>query len=204
MYKLILFLITSILNVSTLQAQKRIAFVANYSQICFNDSNYIVERFDQLPVALDSFAAIFIFSGSSGQFGAQHYEAIEKFLLQGKGIYIGLENWPLQSEGNLLTNRYFQKESWGDFSQDYAVVTEKNAVIKAEVIPSGTTTVAFPLDFRLQVLAWVSDEPLISAGEILGGKIIIDGGYSRFYCGFENENRQEILLQLLTYLLSKS
>ena len=70
-------------------------------------------------------------------------------------------------------------------------------------VPAGTTTVAFPLDYRLKVEAWINDEPLILSGESYKGKIIIDGGYSRFYCNIDKEGKNSFMLnQFIDFLTS--
>ena len=69
-------------------------------------------------------------------------------------------------------------------------------------LPAGKTTSAFPLDYRLKVEAWVSDQALILSGNIGKGRIIIDGGYSRFYCENTNELSVEMLSRFITYLNS--
>ena len=67
-----------------------------------------------------------------------------------------------------------------------------------ETIPAGRSTVAFPMDYRLRVEAWVADQPLILSGELDAGKVIIDGGYSRFYC----DQRSEVTDVLWNAILS--
>jgi hypothetical protein len=196
-----LLLFFSLLFSTTLFSQNKILFIGNISQICYEDSNSTIELSSDLPDTLSSYSAIFLFSSAQSILNEKKVEQLLQFLNGGKGLYLGSENWPLQAESNVMTNLLFSKNSWGDFSEPNAQLSEKGIFEEMKTIPSGTTTVAFPMDYRLKVEAWVNDEPLILSGEYYKGKIIIDGGYSRFYCNIEKSgNNNFILNQFIDFL----
>ena len=182
-------------------SQNKILFIGNISQICYEDSNSTIELSSDLPETLSSYSAIFLFSSAQSILNEKKVEQLLQFLNVGKGLYLGSENWPLQAESNVMTNLLFSKNSWGDFSEPNAQLSEKGIFEEMKTIPSGTTTVAFPMDYRLKVEAWVNDEPLILSGEYYKGKIIIDGGYSRFYCNIEKSGNNNFMLnQFIAFL----
>jgi len=196
-----LLLFFSLLFSTTLFSQNKILFIGNISQICYEDSNSTIELSSDLPETLSSYSAIFLFSSAQSILNEKKVEQLLQFLNVGKGLYLGSENWPLQAESNVMTNLLFSKNSWGDFSEPNAQLSEKGIFEEMKTIPSGTTTVAFPMDYRLKVEAWVNDEPLILSGEYYKGKIIIDGGYSRFYCNIEKSGNNNFMLnQFIDFL----
>ncbi len=191
----------SLLLSTTLFSQNKILFIGNISQICYEDSNSTIELSSDLPDTLSSYSAIFLFSSAQSILNEKKVEQLLQFLNGGNGLYLGSENWPLQAESNVMTNLLFSKNSWGDFSEPNTQLSEKGIFEEMKTIPSGTTTVAFPMDYRLKVEAWVNDEPLILSGEYYKGKIIIDGGYSRFYCNIEKSGNNNFMLnQFIDFL----
>ena len=188
---------------TTLFSQNKILFVGNIAQICYEDSFSTIELSSDLPEALSSYSAIFLFSSAQSILNEKKVEQLLQFLNGGNGLYLGSENWPLQAESNIMTNLLFSKNAWGDFNEPNAVLSEKGIFKEMQSIPAGTTTVAFPLDYRLKVEAWINDEPLILSGESYKGKIIIDGGYSRFYCNIDKEGKNSFMLnQFIDFLTS--
>ena len=191
----------SLLLSTTLFSQNKILFIGNISQICFEDTNSMIELSSDLPDTLSSYSAIFLFSSAQSILNEKKVEQLLQFLNGGNGLYLGSENWPLQAESNVMTNLLFSKNAWGDFNEPNAQLAEKGIFKESASIPAGTTTVAFPLDYRLKVEAWVNDEPLILSGEYYKGKIIIDGGYSRFYCNIEKSGNNNFMLnQFIDFL----
>ena len=196
------YLILFILLISTnLFGQNKILFIGNVSQICFEESNYNIEVTEDLPDTLSSYSAIFLFSSAQSILNEKKVEQLLQFLYGGNGLYLGSENWPLQAESNVMTHLLYSKNVWGSFNETNAILSEKGIFDEMTSIPAGTTTVSFPLDYRLKVEAWVNDEPLILSGEWYKGKIIIDGGYSRFYCT-KNGNNNEMLNKFIGFLTS--
>lgn len=196
-----LLLFFSLLFSTTLFSQNKILFIGNISQICYEDSNSTIELSSDLPDTLSSYSAIFLFSSAQSILNEKKVEQLLQYLNGGNGLYLGSENWPLQAESNVMTNLLFSKNAWGDFSEPNAQLSEKGIFEEMKTIPSGTTTVAFPMDYRLKVEAWVNDEPLILSGEYYKGKIIIDGGYSRFYCNIEKSGNNNFMLnQFIDFL----
>jgi len=127
---------------------------------------------------------------------------VENFVRAGGGLYLGAENWPLQAESNQLTKKIYLKESFGEYDSPEAEIEQKSGNLHLEMatIPAGRSTVAFPMDYRLRVEAWVADQPLILSGKIDEGNVIIDGGYSRFYCDQRTEITDSLWKAILVYL----
>lgn len=183
-----------------LNGQSKILFAGNISGFCFDlDSLEVVVSAD-LPDSISTFDAIFMFSSANSILDEKDVDQLLLFLQSGKGLYLGSENWPLQSESNQVTKVLFAKETWGYFTTETADISPKSMLNETDSMAAGSTTVAFPLDYRLKVEAWVDDEPLISSGKLSGGRIIIDGGYSRFYCTSMDDENQSVLVQFINYL----
>lgn len=147
-----------------------------------------------------------VFSNSISNFDERDIERITDYVQQGGGLYLGADNWPLQSEANQMTRALYSKESYGEFNERTAEVNATSGNLNLNeltTIPAGESTVAFPLDPRLTVEAWVKDEPLILSGRLGKGRIIIDGGYSRFYCANRSEISDELLFTILSFLSIK-
>ena len=203
MHRFILFLLLLIVEFGT--AQTRVLLVGNAKKICTdsNDSaHYIIQ--DSLPDQLEGFHAILLFSNARSILNSADQKKIMSYLESGKGLYIGCENWPLQSEANQLTTLLFGKEFWGNSSADTAQIDEQGASLfhNKKTISAGNSSVQFPLDYRLKTEAWIEDEPLIMSSKSFGGGLILDGGYSRFYC--DEKGRSDDVWQLiLNYLLEK-
>lgn len=175
--------------------------IGNYAHLCFSDTTIIYS--DSLPESIDSVRLILFFSGSTSKLAPEDLERLTTFLEGGGGLYLGADNQPLQSETNQITNKLYKKECYGEFNEPVAVsnsVDGRLHLSDLEEIPAGTTTVAFPLDYRLHVEAWISDEPLILSGEWGMGRLIIDGGYSRFYCSCLNEDSEALFQKFISYL----
>jgi len=198
MCKIIPFII--LLYAPSVQGQKKILFIGNTSQICCDNDSSNVFIIASKPYNFFDYDAVFLFSSAQSILDDSDVEQLLVFLQSGKGLYLGSDNWPLQIESNLVTNLLFSKSTWGDFTEKDAITVDSGMLSKNETISAGSTTVAFPLDYRLKVEAWVNDEPLICSGQFFGGKIIIDGGYSRFYCSVFEKDNQEILEQFIEFL----
>lgn len=155
-----------------------------------------------LPDTLDSFHVICFFSNSTSSLTEDELNRVEAFVRSGGGLYLGAENWPLQAESNQLTKKLYLKESFGEYHAEVAEIEQQsgNLGIQRETIPAGRSTVAFPMDYRLRVEAWVADQPLILSGKVDQGRVIIDGGYSRFYCDQRSEVTDELWEAIMTFL----
>lgn len=160
----------------------RLLVIGNYSMVCLDDTSVL--KSGVLPDSLDQFDVICFFSNATSSLTEAEVTRVESFVRAGGGLYLGAENWPLQAESNQLTKRIYLKESFGEFNADVAEVDQElgNLELAMETVPAGKSTVAFPMDYRLKVEAWVDDQPLILSGKLDEGKVIIDGGYSRYYC----------------------
>jgi len=182
------------------QEQTRGLVLGNVNKLCFQDST--LEISDTLPASLDSFSTLFFFSNSTSNLSAGHIDQIEQFLINGGGLYTGSDNWPLQAEANQITKEFYQKESFGNYEVDVAQVNQVGnlKLTEADTVPAGKTTSAFPLDYRLTVEAWVDDQPLILTGKYGAGKIVIDTGYSRFYCDQRNEHTDLLFKKIYGFL----
>jgi hypothetical protein len=188
-----------ILSTSLGITQHNYLVIGNTHSLCL-DSNFFT-----LKSSLDSlekYDVLFIFSNATSSFSGSDLERIQTFLSTGKGVYIGCENWPLQAEAQQLTRRLFSKEFWGETNETIATtnVLSESIFNDKSTIPAGKSIVLFPLDVRLNVEAWVKDEPVILSSEFFGGRLILDGGYSRFYCSEMNTDTKEVWEILLKYL----
>ena len=185
------------------EGQIKVLFTGNYIPICCVNDSIELYSFPQLPEEISQYDAIFIFSTAHSILKKEDVEKLNLFLNLGKGIYIGSENWPLQAESNQLTSFFYTKEVWGNFTQEKAIPTKLGLIEIADSIPAGSSTVVFPLDYRLKVEAWVNDEPLILSGKLAGGSVILDGGYSRFYCVAEKKINQQLFSDFIRFLVEK-
>ena len=178
----------------------QVLVLGNVNSICMEDSSVYIS--DSLPNSLDSFNIICFFSNSTSSLDESEVVRVENFVRSGGGLYLGAENWPLQAESNQLTQKFYLKESFGEYDINEAQIEQGsgNLGLEMETIPAGRSTVAFPMDYRLRVEAWVADQPLILSGDLDKGKIIIDGGYSRFYCDQHSEVTDSVWWAIITYL----
>lgn len=153
----------------------------------------------QLPDSLADFKAILIFSSANSTINLNQEIQLENYLLEGGSLYLGADNWPFVEESNQLTTRFYENRFYGNF--DDSLTAEKNTVFDLDVgkaYYAGVTTVSFPMHFKLKVEAWANDNPIILSGYYGKGKILLDGGYSRF---LRPKDSQELLDELLDFLL---
>lgn len=178
----------------------QILLVGNFNSICMEDSSVV--KASELPKYLGSFNVICFFSNSTSSLTDAEVERVENFVREGGGLYLGAENWPLQAESNQLTKQLYLKESFGEYDAPVAKIEQHsgNLNLGMKTIPAGRSTVAFPMDYRLKVEAWVADQPLILSGEVDEGKVIIDGGYSRFYCDQRSEVTDSVWAAIIAFL----
>ena len=184
-------------------SQEQVLVLGNVDSFCFtSDSTFVVS--DSLPNILDNFTSVMLFSGSRSNLNEEQIEQLLIFTNDGGGLYVGAENEPLQAESNQITTKLYNKVSYGNYSSGTAELASDGNLSfdELECVPAGISTVAFPLDYRLKVEAWVEDEPLILSGDLGGGRIVIDGGYSRFYCTNSNEDSDLMLDRIIRYLKS--
>lgn len=174
--------------------------IGNVERLCLPDTTLIIKN--ELPDSLENFNTIFLFSNATSLLSTDDVVRIDSFIVQGGGLYNGADNWPLQAEANQISQKLYRKESFGNYEEDLAVSNEKGNLALSELdsIPAGTSTSAFPMDYRLRVEAWVADQPLILSGEHGKGHIVIDTGYSRFYCDLRDENTDIIFEKVFRYL----
>ncbi len=176
--------------------------LGNYGRVCFQDSSIIYLK-DSLPESFDNTCCLLVFSGAISQLNDHDIDRITDFVQNGGGLYLGADNWPLQSEANQMTQTIYSTESYGEFEEKNAEVNSEGgnfSLAEIDSIPAGETTVAFPLDPRLTVEAWINDAPLILSGSLGKGRIVIDGGYSRFYCTYRSDQSDELLKKIIGYL----
>ena len=183
-------------------SQSKYLIIQRNDNVCL-DSLASFNVKDTLPTTLSQFNAIFLFSNARSLLSTEDINRIITYLNNGGGLYTGADNWPLQAESNQVTEKLFNKESFGNYHEDIAEASADGGNLKLKElnqIPAGKTTAAFPMDYRLKVEAWISDQPLILSGNIQKGRIIIDGGYSRFYCERWDTNSAAILEKFLQFL----
>ncbi len=148
---------------------------------------------------LDSCSILVIFSTANSRLGEVEQNIILDFVNAGGSLYLGAENFPFNEECNQLSEKFLQLKGYGNFDNDSLKFSPNNFLDLSEQsnVESGISTICFPMDFRTKVIAWSNDNPIIISARFGKGKIILDGGYSRFY---EIEN-QVFFNQLIAFLL---
>lgn len=181
--------------------------MGNTSSFCFqNDSLYSFTYSDSLPAELTKYQAILFFSGIKSSINDTELGNVLEYLSDNNGIYIGSEEWPLQAESRKFNQQLYNKENYGLYTEENARPADLQghpSLEKLDSIPAGRTTVAFPLDYRLKVEAWIGDQPLILSGFYGDGRIILDGGYSRYYCTVFSDCSKQMFYQFLEFLTKK-
>jgi hypothetical protein len=180
--------------------QDQILLLGNTKQLCFFDSTIQFISSETLPENLTTLHAIMVFSSAHSRLSSSDLDDIIQFVQAGGGLYIGSENWPLQAEGNALTERLYTKSVWTTAESTKREISNTGIFRGIENFPPGSTPVVFPMDVHLQVEVWYNDEPLILSGKLGKGKLMIDGGYSRFYCKSLGEFESEVLNAVLDFL----
>lgn len=197
------FLFLCYLIAQTCFAQESILLIGNSEKLCYLEQFSIADS-EKLPDDLSKFKAIYIFSNSTSQLTQVDIHRIIAFVENGGGLYTGSENWPFQAESRQITQELYKKENYGEYKISAASSSVQDGNLHLNTIseiPAGESTVAFPLDYRLTVEAWIEDQPLILSGNYGKGRIIIDGGYSRFYCAHRTEICDELFERFKAYLL---
>lgn len=187
------------------QQARNILLIGNHSTICIDDTT--IARATILPQTLTDYKVIFVFSNSTSTLSDSDVDRLIDFTENGGGVYLGAENWPLQAESNQMTKRIYLKESFGEYQVADAEISSSNgnlALDSLKNVPAGRTTVAFPMDYRLRVEAWVDDQPLILSGALEEGRVIIDGGYSRFYCTNRSGETDQLFQSFLSFLINSN
>lgn len=190
---------------SSFRISAQVGMIGNINKMCeFTDSSII--KLDTFPMNLEEFEAIMIFSNSTSSIREDQLDQLITFLKKGGGLYIGADNSPLHAEANQVMRKLYNKESYGSFNVSLAEVSECSGYLKLkdiDSVPAGRTTVAFPMDYRLSVDLWVMDAPLLLSGSYDSGRIVVDGGYSRFYCEQNNDRSDQVWLKIITFLLKE-
>lgn len=197
MNKLIPFLIL-VFFCEKLYAQKEILVIGNYDEICF-DTNLNIEFGKDLDQLLD-FDVALIFSGTSSAVQSQNISKIVEFISNGGSLYLGCDNWPFQAESNMILENLFSFHSWGNFNAAIAEVNQSSELTNLKEIPPGNSVAVFPLNPNFKVDVWLNDKPLIMSGNFEKGILVIDGGYSRFFCSNMNEDSTTVFSDLIKYL----
>lgn len=150
---------------------------------------------------LTRFGTLFIFSTANSGIRPEEEKKIIDFVNNGGKLYLGAENPPFHAESSQLLKSMYNLELYGDFNSDTLEIDSYSNFRTAndKKYSAGHTTVSFPMDYRFRVEAWSKDNPIILSGIFGAGKIIIDGGYSRFY---DLENTVGLLDEMLKFLLS--
>ncbi len=176
--------------------------LGNHSAI-FIPEEVSFQRVDSLPIDLEDVSCIFLFSNASSTLDSEEVDQLVAFLEKGGGLYLGADNWPLQSEANQMAQTIYGKEYYGEFESQETELNTQNAQLKLQDldhVPAGQSTSAFPLDHRLSVEVWQEDQALVLTGFVAHGRVILDGGYSRFYTHNRSEESDAVLLEFLRFL----
>lgn len=196
------FLVFFILVANFVEGQN-ILIVGNYEPLCLPIHGDSTNSFSD-SLNLLNYEGVFIFSTANSTFSDSDISRIKAYLEQGGSIYIGADNWPLNSELDQISDHLYKKRSFGNYEVVNASSENTHGNLRLnelDTLPAGKSTRAFPLDPRLKVEAWVNDEPLIQSGFVGKGRIVIDGGYSRYYCQHANEKSDLIFERILEFLI---
>lgn len=191
---------------SFLRSQERIQVIGRDSIFPKIDGFTTVYHSTFETKTLENSACLVVISSVHSSLSTEDIEAIYEYVFKGGSVYIAAENEPFTAEANQLTQRIFFKHFQGEFIDSLAepVIqssTNNGLLQKPSSYVAGKTVTTFPLDYRLKVELWVKDNPLILSAHIGEGKVILDGGYSRFLSPhFKIEDE---LLPLMLWLLLK-
>lgn len=193
------FIVFLLIAFSSCAQQDSILFIGNYQKICVPGNH--VFKSDSLPDKINLYSMIFIYSGAHSDLDSTDIERIVLYIHKGGNLYIGGENWPLQAELNQLTSFLFQKTCYGNYNGADAESAKNGRLELAtlERIPSGKSTTSLPLDPNFNVEAWTNDQPLIVSAILGEGKLVMDGGYSRFYCAYESDDSKKVWSRIIEF-----
>lgn len=173
-------------------AQESILVIGNADSICWTESLIVKTQLDSSN-QLEDYSLIFVFSSAITDLSESLINQLDSAVFhQGIHLYIGAENWPMQADANALTEQMFQE-------QFYSV--DRTSKSESEVLDVKESVVYFPLSFNFQPILWDQDEPVLQVGNYGKGKVMIDGGYSRFYCGNSDDSSRELLKKIMKMLL---
>lgn len=191
-----------LLNTFVSSAQKPAIVLGNHDAVFLPDNGQF-NRLESLPENLDSVSCILLFSNAASILSQSDADRLIRFLQGGGGLYLGADNWPLQSEANQLAMMIYGKEYYGEFDAQKTQSNIQSGHLHFDslaIIPAGLSTSAFPLDHRLAVEIWNDDQPLVLTGFVSSGRIILDGGYSRFYLDNRSPESDAIMREFLRFL----
>lgn len=173
------------------RAQESILVLGNADSVCWDDSFNVNTHLDSSD-HLEDYSVIFVFSSAISDLSDSLINQLDSAVFhQGISLYIGAENWPMQAQANALTEQMFQE-------QFYSV--EQTSKSEFELHDVKESVVYFPLSFNFQPILWDQDEPVLQVGTYGKGKVMIDGGYSRFYCGNSDDDSRELFNKLMKML----
>lgn len=192
----------SVLFSTNLWAQSTVLVLGNHESVDLPEETTFL-RVDSLPMDLNAVCCVFLFSNAASSLSDSDRARILDFLENGGGLYLGADNWPLQSEANELAQLIYGKQYYGQFESSETELNVHNAQLHLDelsYVPAGQSTTAFPLDHRLSVEVWQEDQALVLSGYVSRGRIILDGGYSRFYEHNRNPESDAVFLEFLRFL----
>lgn len=165
----------------------------------FSDS---IHREANNAIDFNQYLAIFIFSTANSEISESEEKALVDYLKKGGNIYLGAENSPFYAESNQLLKNMFNLQFYGNFETDTLKIDPSSNFTceRSTKFSSGNSTVSFPVDYRFKVEAWSMDNPIILSSKVEKGRLILDGGYSRFY---QLEQHVEILDNILQYFFKE-
>jgi hypothetical protein len=149
---------------------------------------------------LKEFKAILIFSSANSNLNEEDESHLENYVFEGGNLYLGADNFPFVEECNQISERLFEIKGFGCFEND-SMIFNSNYISDfslKENYDSGLTTLSFPMNYKMKVLAWSQDNPIILITKFGKGNVILDGGYSRFY---DLEKNKNLIVELIEVLL---
>lgn len=179
--------------ISLIGNSQEVLVIGNSQSVALNElenANYTIQT--DVPNNLDNYDCIFIFSTAKNSFSENQFQQLLAYVAGGKGIYCGAENYPLNAEFDQFLNLLIGQVSYGKYDCKQARFDEQSNLKQENLqeVASGNSIVSFPLDHRMQVDLWVNDQPLIASMNYENGRIVLDGGYSRFYSANSDDVKQ--------------
>ena len=169
---------------------------------------------EELEEALEKSCQLWIISHSSQMLNAEHVKVIRKFFDEGHGIYIWGDNDPFNADANYLAKELFGAQMTGNYigSQTVGIKSEKTL---GGIIPNHLITTGMQFVYEGITIATIHDnkdlKPLIydSQGNVVaayyekdGKRAILDGGFTRMYCSWEEAGTGRYIKNAAAWLVN--
>lgn len=186
----------------TIGYNQNVLLIGNNESIVLHKMDSIKYSYQsELPDEIEMYDCILLFSTAKNSITDEQFDLLLTYVSNGKGLYCGAENYPLNAEFDQFLKILTGQVSYGKYDCEQAVYDHQSNLKQnhIEKVDAGNSIVSFPLDHRMQVDLWVNDQPLIASMNFNKGRIVLDGGYSRFY-NSESEDVVRLWNSIIAYL----